>query len=237
MCSVVSGRDTLLPPTTKNIPNEPPDIALGVLHPFALLSIPGLPCSHLCNCRQGIDAQQQPALSKQLITGSRCCYCPHFHKVRGRCHALLLHITTQTFFYLRKGAAAPQKSRACPFLHYRYGRDKPLTSLTPILKRAIIGLSPKALPLIFSFLSTSLSEANRIQELPFAFCFAGVRPLRAGSVPAKQKSSPLISSSLLENDYSLQDAREANKHRQLILKYPLLQAVISKPAENLRKRQ
>jgi hypothetical protein len=47
-----------------DIPHQAPDISLGVLRLFALLSISGLPCCHFCNCRQGIDSQQHPALSK-----------------------------------------------------------------------------------------------------------------------------------------------------------------------------
>jgi hypothetical protein len=38
--------------------------------------------------------------------------------------------------------------------------DKPLTAFTPLVKKAIIGLSPKALLLIFLFLSTSQTEVR-----------------------------------------------------------------------------
>jgi hypothetical protein len=51
---------------------------------------------------------------------------------------------------IRKGARAPLKSGACPILRYRYGLGKPLTS-TPPFKKAIIGLSPKALLFYYSF--------------------------------------------------------------------------------------
>jgi hypothetical protein len=47
--------------------------------------------------------------------------------------------------------------------------DTPLTSFTPLGNKARIGLSPKALLLIFLLLSTSLSEAWLPRNSPFAF--------------------------------------------------------------------
>ena len=93
--------------------------------------------------------------------------------------------------------------RSDPILRYRCGLDKPLTSFTPLFKRAIIGLSPKALLLIFLLiplwracpgspgitphsimvvqLITSLYEAWPPRELPLCFfCLAGARSPQAG---------------------------------------------------------
>jgi hypothetical protein len=98
----------LLSSLSNDIPNEPLDIPLGVLFPLLLTRFPW---GHVRNCRQWINSQQHPALSKDLITGSRAGYCPYFRNISVGCHLWLLHTATQTFFYLRKGAAAPLLSR------------------------------------------------------------------------------------------------------------------------------
>jgi hypothetical protein len=60
------------------------------------------------------------------------------------------------------GAAAPQQSRVSASLRstspLRSEVDKPLTAFTPLINKALIGLSPKALSIYFSLLITSLSE-------------------------------------------------------------------------------
>ena len=72
----------------------------------------------------------------------------------------------------RKGAAAPQQSRVCASLRstsslsLRSGQA--LDCFHPAGKRTIIGLSPKALLPIFSFLSASHSGAGS-PRTPFAF--------------------------------------------------------------------
>jgi hypothetical protein len=61
--------------------------------------------------------------------------------------------------------------------------DKPLTSFTPIVKQAIIGLSPKALSFYFSvaeYLATRGIVSPEDPSFAFFFCFAGARTLRAG---------------------------------------------------------
>src|SRR5918999_1993580 len=78
--------------------------------------------------------------------------------------------------------------RSDPILRYRCGRDKPLTSFTPLFNRAIIGLSPKALSYYFLFAeylvirgmaSPGTPPLGRLTSLCF-FCLAGARTLRAG---------------------------------------------------------
>jgi hypothetical protein len=79
----------LLPPPTNNIAHEPSHIPLGVLGLFPLLLR-----YHFPNRRQGIDPQQHPALSKQLITDGRSYLHPHFANIsvlRHFPHGWLLH--------------------------------------------------------------------------------------------------------------------------------------------------
>jgi hypothetical protein len=142
----------LLSSLSNDIPNEPLDIPLGVLFPLLLTRFPW---GHVRNCRQWINSQQHPALSKDLITGSRAGYCPYFRNISVGCHLWLLHTATQTFFYLRKGAAAPLLSRvsaslrSIPPLSLRNGQA--LDCIHPAGKKARIGLSPKALSFYFPF--------------------------------------------------------------------------------------
>jgi hypothetical protein len=76
----------------------------------------------------------------------------------------------------RTGAAAPLPSRvsaslrSIPPLSLRSGQA--LDCIHPAGNKARIGLSPKALLLIFLFLCTSLSEVEQVPELPL--CFFGL---------------------------------------------------------------
>jgi hypothetical protein len=145
---------TLLSPPANDKPNEPADIALRIFNPLILLFLSRLSCSHFRNCGQGQHTQEHPAFSKELVTGSCTSHCPHFSNICIGCLVRLLH-SSQTFFHLRKGVAAPLNSRVSaslrsnPPLSLRIGHALDFFHLAG--NRAIMGLSPKAALSIFLF--------------------------------------------------------------------------------------
>ena len=146
----------LLPPPANNIAHQPPDILFSLPFPISVT------WSHVRNCCQRIDSQQHPARGKQLVTCCCASHCAHFCDISVSYSLWLLHNTTQTFFYLRKGAAAPQKSRVSASLRSTsplpLRKGHALDFFHPACLKAIIGLSGKALLLIFLLLTASLSE-------------------------------------------------------------------------------
>jgi hypothetical protein len=107
-----------------------------------------LPSAPFPQPSSGIDSQQYPPISKQLITGSCSCQCPHLSNVSVGCQYWLLHTLLQNSFFQGKGLT-PLRSQGSPL------RSDPCGTITldffhPFVIQQLSGLSPK--DLLFYFL-------------------------------------------------------------------------------------
>jgi hypothetical protein len=83
--------DLRFSPLSHNIANQAPHVELCILALSLLTVFTRSSWCHFPNRCQWIHPQQHPALSKQLITRSCCCYCPHLSNISVYCHVWLLY--------------------------------------------------------------------------------------------------------------------------------------------------